>query len=488
MRLLPLLAFVACQRGVVRTPELEDDSEDPAPTVELVDVTWPRELRGAWVATVWNINFPSARGLSVEAQQAELDAIVAAADDAHLNALFFQVRPEGDALYASQHEPWSHVLTGTQGQDPGYDPLAYLVDAAHGRNIEVHAWLNPYRAKASSPAYGSGHMAVQHPDWVVSYGDLDWMDPGVTGVREQLVDVVTDLVDHYAIDGIHFDDYFYPYPDGAFPDSGTYAAYTSAGGTLSLADWRRSNVDQAMQSVSAAVTAADPAVRFGVSPFGIYRPGQPAGVVGFDQYEGLYADPKKWMDEGWVDYLAPQLYWPSTSSGQPYGALIEWWAANTSGGRYIFAGDYLSQLGSSSSWTLDEFRTQVALVRAQEAGGAKGHIFYNFAPILDDQQGVRGVLATELFSERALTPPLHTAVARVATPPTVTVGEGSLTVSHADAVAARSVALFAADGEGWTPQALHPPGQAIALASGRWAVASVSMDGVLSQAVVVELP
>lgn len=487
-RALPLLLLLACTKGVVRSPPVDESvsADSSAPEVETAVVEWPRELRGAWVATVWNINFPSARGLSAEAQKSELDAIVAAADAAHLNALFFQVRPEGDALYASAHEPWSHVLTGTQGQDPGYDPLEYLIEAAHARHIEVHAWLNPYRARASSPAYASGHMARQHPEWVVTYGDLDWMDPGVAGVRQQLVDVVTDLATEYAIDGIHFDDYFYPYPDGAFPDSGTFAAYSESGGGLSLADWRRSNVDQAMQEVSVAIHAADPAVRFGVSPFGIYRPGYPDGVTGFDQYEGLYADPKKWMDEGWVDYLAPQLYWTSTSSGQPYGPLIEWWAENTTGERSIFAGNYLSQLGSSSSWTLDEFRTQVSLARAQADEGARGHIFYNFAPILEDQQGIRSVLGEELFAERSLTPVLHNATERVASIPDVSV-ESGVQVTHTDSVAARAVTVYRAEGEGYTPHGLYVPDEGLALEPGRWAIATVSRDGVESLGVVVEI-
>ncbi|MCO4745859.1 MAG: family 10 glycosylhydrolase [Proteobacteria bacterium] len=484
MNWLSLLLLTACTGGAVRTPPTDgDDSEPVDAPVETAEVDWPRELRGSWVATVWNINFPSERGLSVAAQKAELDALVEAADGAHLNALFFQVRPEGDALYASDIEPWSHVLTGTQGQDPGYDPLSYLLDAAHARQIEVHAWLNPYRAKASSPAFASTHMGSAHPEWVFDYGASDWMDPGQPGVRAQLVSVVTDLTDRYPIDGIHFDDYFYPYPDGPFPDSATYAAYQGDGGTLSLADWRRKNVDTAMQEVSEAVAATDPAVRFGVSPFGIYRPGQPAGVVGFDQYEGLYADPKKWMDEGWVDYLAPQLYWVSTSSGQPYGPLIEWWSDNAVGDRTIFAGDYLSKLGSSSSWTIDEFRTQVGLVRAQE--NASGHIFYNVDPILTNQDGIRDVLGTELFPNRTLTPVMASATGRVASPPTVMVTEGVASVQHNDGVGARVVTVYRDVDGTWTPDTLHSPGQSISLASGRWALATVSRDGVESDAVVV---
>ncbi len=485
------LLLVACADGTVRTPGWDDDTAAPGDTgdtgtqVETVEVAWPRELRGVWVATVWNINFPSRRDLTVAAQQAELDRLVEATAEAGLNALFFQVRPEGDALYASPYEPWSHVLTGTQGQDPGYDPLAYLIDAAHARHVEVHVWLNPYRARASSTSYAATHLATQHPDWVVTYGAYDWMDPGIAGVRTRLVDVVTDLATRYAIDGVHFDDYFYPYPDGPFPDTATYAAYTSQGGTLALADWRRDNVNTAIREVAEALAATDPSVRFGVAPFGIYRPGQPEGVTGFDQYAGLYADPMKWMDEGWVDYLAPQLYWVSTSTGQPYGKLIEWWADQTSGGRMIFSGDYLSQLGSSSAWTVDEFRTQVALTRAQAPNGARGHIFYNIAPLLTDRQGIVSVFADELFPTPALTPPLHTAVGRVAAPPTVHRAGLVATAVHEDAVAPRALAVFRDDGGDFAPHALHRPDEPVTLAPGRWALATVARDGILSPAVVL---
>ena len=289
-------------------------SSSGGPGEELVEVGHTRELRGVWVASVGNINFPSEQGLSAEAQQAELTAMFDAVAAAGLNAVFFQVRPECDALYASPLEPWSRYLTGTQGQDPGYDPLEFAVTQAHARGLELHAWFNPYRAKASAASKAAdGHISKLLPQYAYTYGNFLWMDPGAVEVQDQLVAVIADVVTRYDIDGVHFDDYFYPYPDeDPFPDSGTYGAYVQGGGQLGLADWRRDNVNRVVERVGLEVAKLRPSVRWGISPFGIYRPGIPEGIQGLDQYDAIYADPVKWMQEGWLDYLAPQLYWPST--------------------------------------------------------------------------------------------------------------------------------------------------------------------------------
>ncbi len=290
-----------------RLPSL---SEAGLKTGEHVPVSHFREMRGAWIASVWNINFPSSPGSSPETQKAELRRQLDRLQECGFNAVFFQVRPEGDALFSSQLEPWSSSLTGRQGQDPGYDPLQALIEEAQERNLEVHAWLNPFRAQAASPNLAPPHLATTHPDLVHPYGPYLWMDPGAKEVQQRLVDVCQDLVERYDLDGIHFDDYFYPYPDGkSFPDDASWQEYRRGGGTMSRADWRRDNVNRTIQAVDEAVESKADHVRFGISPFGIPAPEKPEGIRGFDQYNGLYADPQKWIDEGWVDYLAPQLYW-----------------------------------------------------------------------------------------------------------------------------------------------------------------------------------
>lgn len=356
MRLLaPLLLITACAgESPIRQPPGPGGTSpsDSGPALEQVEVGHERELRGIWLTTVWNIDFPTSSSLSAQAQQDQLIEILDILHDTGFNAVFFQVRPEGDAVYASEVEPWSRFLTGTSGTDPGYDPLALLIEEGHTRNIEVHAWINPYRAKVSTSAtMGPGHISVTNPGAVITYGSNVWMDPGQTVVQDRLIEVIEDLVTRYDLDGVHFDDYFYPYPISGtpFPDSATYSAYQASGGTLDLGDWRRDNVNRMVKRVHETVRDLDPAVRFGVSPFGIYRPGQPEGITGLDAYAAIYADPVRWSEEGWVDYLAPQLYWPSTQTRQAFSPLIDWWSDLGQGRHHTFAGLYLSQLGETSA-------------------------------------------------------------------------------------------------------------------------------------------
>lgn len=470
----------------------EDADEDRELEPVLVDVGHDRELRGVWIATVSNINWPSRQGLDAAEGQAELDGLVETAAGVGLNALFFQVRPEGDALYRSELEPWSRFLTGTQGGDPGYDPLEYLIEVAHPRGLEVHAWLNPYRAKSSrSSTAVSPHPSVVYPEYAYSYGTFLWMDPGAAPVRERVVAVVSDLVDRYDIDGIHFDDYFYPYPDGTpFPDDDTYGAYRAGGGTLGLADWRRDNVHQLVQQVSEAIAARRPEVRFGISPFGIYRPGTPPGITGLDQYAEIYADPVRWVEAGWVEYLAPQLYWPTTQTAQAYGTLIEWWAGQTSAnGRTLFAGNYLSQLGSSSSWSLDEIRAQLDLTRAHRAGSALGNIYFHIGPFQEDRLGVATALRAEHYASPVLTPPLATVAGRVVEPPRVTVEGSRLLLAPRGAAPLRAFGLYRDDGAGGfaLDRLLVGDSTEVTVEAGRWAVSAVDRAGVESRGVLVEV-
>jgi uncharacterized lipoprotein YddW (UPF0748 family) len=457
---------------------------------DAVDVSHERELRGAWVATAWSINFPKTSGAA--SQQAELIALLDTLVDYGLNAIVFQVRPESDAFYASELEPWSRFLTGTLGQDPGYDPLAFLIEAAHARNIEVHAWLNPYRGlinrNVTTPT--ANHVATRFSEYAYPWGEsLLWMDPGAEVVRDHIVDVVTDIVRRYDVDGIHFDDYFYPWPSGGaeFPDGDLYDAYVADGGTMTLANWRRNNVDEMIRLVGEAVVAEKPHVRFGVSPFGIYRTGEPPGISGTSQYDVLFSDPKKWLQERWVDYIAPQLYWPHGGS-QDYATLLPWWTSISEDGHYIFAGNALYRLGETASWTVDEFRQQVQLGRDLRDQFSMGNIFYHVASIQNDSSGVASMLRDEFYGAPALTPPVVATRDTAVSVPEVEVAGDVVTVSHVGDTPLRAWVVYAQDGQGWTLDRIVPAGESsFSLPAGTWAISAASRGNVESRGVVVEI-
>lgn len=461
------------------------------PTQDLVPVAHARELRGVWVASVGNINFPSGQGLSAEAQQAELAAMFDAIAAAGLNAVFFQVRPESDALYASQIEPWSRYLTGTQGGDPGYDPLEFAVAAAHTRGLELHAWFNPYRAKASAGSKAAdNHISKTLAQYAYAYDKFVWMDPGAAPVQDQLVAVISDVVSRYDIDGVHFDDYFYPYPNGdEFPDDDTYDEYVQGGGQLDRGDWRRDNVNRMVERVGQTIAALRPSVRWGISPFGIYRPGTPPGIQGLDQYAAIYADPLKWMQEGWLDYLAPQLYWPSTQAPQAYGLLIEWWSSITTGGRYIFAGNYLSKIGSDAAWSLDEIATQIELSREFAGQGSLGNIHFHVGPILDNSEGVTDLFTSDVYAAPVLTPPIAALVGETVAPPLVELVGDTATLVHADPASLRAWVVYRDEGGQWVVDRIVPASAAeLTLTPGTWAISAAARSGVESAGVRVTLP
>jgi len=466
-----------------------DDSTTGDP-VELAEVGHAREFRAVWVASVNNINFPSARGLDVPTMQAELRAAVDTAVATNLNAIVFQVRPECDALYASELEPWSRYLTGTQGGDPGFDPLAYLVDEAHARGVEIHAWFNPYRAKANvNDSVVLPHLSLQYPEYAYDYGAFMWMDPAAPEVQDATVDAIVDVVERYDVDGVHFDDYFYPYPDGTpFPDDATWQAYQDGGGRLSLGDWRRDNVHTMVEAVHDAIVLARPDVRFGISPFGIYRPGMPEGITGLDQYEAIYSDPLVWLDEGWVDYLAPQLYWPSTQTAQAYAPLVAWWAEQAAGGRYIFVGNFLSKLGTDPAWDVDEFLNQIELTRAQADFGAQGNIFFHIAPLASDQDGVATAFVDEFYGTPVLTPTMADHVDDVVAPPQVIPEGEGVAITPGDDERLRAWVVYEDLGAGWELAEIVPAtSPSLALSTGRWAVSAVARTGAESLGVVVEV-
>lgn len=469
---LLLLALVACSSSDA-TPTPTPDAGPPSGTVtpEGIVVRHDRQLRGAWISTVLNGTWPSKTGLSEADAKAELTGILDKLAAARLNTIFFQVRTESDALYASALEPWSRWLTGTQGQDPGWDPLTFVIAEGHARGLEVHAWMNPYRAAVSrtSPVAAS-HVTKTMAGDAIRYGNLVWMDPGAADVRQHILDVVRDVVTRYDVDGLHFDDYFYPYPVAGttFDDDATFDA-TAKG--QSRGDWRRANVNALVQQVSALVAQVKPAVRFGISPFGIYKNGVPSGITGLDAYEAIYCDPVKWIGEGWVDYLAPQLYWTTRSTGQSFPKLADWWAGLAKDGREVFIGHDVSKAGTGQ-WTLDEYDAQLAAVASAKM---KGSIYFSAAALVADQADLREHLATRWYPTPVETPPLATA-SRVAAPAPVITG-GVVTVG----TNARSVAVYARSGAAATLLKLVPVFGAdpvtLALPPGSYAVSIVDRAG-----------
>ncbi|MEO5580204.1 MAG: family 10 glycosylhydrolase, partial [Gemmatimonadaceae bacterium] len=280
-----------------------------------------REFRAVWVATVSNIDWPSRSGLSSWEQQAELIAILNRTVALNMNAVILQVRPATDALYQSDIEPWSEYLSSQMGRppEPFYDPLEFAVTEAHKRGLELHAWFNPYRSRhpSAKSEVAATHLSNTRPGLVRTYGKHLWLDPGDPAVRRHSLRVVMDVVRRYDVDGIHVDDYFYPYKerDSAnaiidFPDDETWSRYTKAGGKLARHDWRRNNVDTFIRELYTETKRIKPWVKVGISPFGVWRPGFPDQIKGFDAYAELYADSRKWLNEGWLDYFTPQLYWP----------------------------------------------------------------------------------------------------------------------------------------------------------------------------------
>lgn len=389
----------------------------------------PREFRGAWVATVDNIDWPSKPGLPIEVQKAELRHLLRSLASLHFNAVVFQVRPNCDALYESAYEPSSWYVTGKQGKAIGWDPLEFTVKEGHALGLEVHAWFNPFRAKhpAQKGECCSTHVSYGHPEWVKTYGRYGWLDPGIDKVREHSLNVILDVVKRYDIDGVHLDDYFYPYPEGSrpFPDDGSYSEYTGQGGRLSRSDWRRSNVDELVQNIGSGIRKIKPWVKFGISPFGIYRPNVPAGIrAGVDQYDDLSADALKWWKLGWVDYLSPQLYWKTTAPYQPFEKLLDWWSANNEKKRHLWPGLYTGQVAKSGgNWPLSEVKSQIGLTR--KSPETKGQVHFSAKCLLADTKGIATELKNGLYKQVALVPNSPWMSSRPIVPPNVKRGTGS---------------------------------------------------------------
>lgn len=305
-----------------------------------------REFRAAWVATVANINWPSRRDLSTEQQKQEVIDILDVLKNNNFNAVVFQARPSADAFYESKLEPWSVFLNGKTGRAPYpyYDPLKFWIDEAHKRGIDLHVWLNPYRAHHTSGGkVTSESMVYKMSNEVVKFKNgMIWFDPSSEVVQNHVSNIIQDIIKRYDVDGVHIDDYFYPYKEyyrgKDFPDDKNWAMYQKSGGSLSRADWRRAGVNRFVERIYEEIKKEKPHVMFGISPFGIWKSGYPSDVKGISQYDELYADAKLWLNEGWCDYFSPQLYWKINSIGQNFNSLLRWWQEENIQNRHLWVG------------------------------------------------------------------------------------------------------------------------------------------------------
>jgi uncharacterized lipoprotein YddW (UPF0748 family) len=366
------------------------------------------EFRAAWVATVANINWPSKRGLSTAQQQKEAIQLLDFLKAHNFNAVIFQVRPQADALYQSSIEPWSYYLTGKQGKAPApfYDPLQFWIDAAHDRGLELHVWLNPYRAHSPSGGEVSkGSLVKKRSDLVVKLKDGHWwFNPTLKGTQEHANSVVMDIVKRYDIDGVHFDDYFYPYPsyngNADFPDSANWEAYVASGGNLSRGDWRRNGVNEFIQQIYTNIKAEKPHVKFGLSPFGTWRPGYPSIAEGLDQYNQLYADARLWLNNGWVDYFTPQLYWKINSQTLSFPILLGWWMNENKMDRHLWPG--ISVGADTTAANATEVLNQIMITRGMMPKSS-GDVHWSIGSLLKDA-GLAKAVINGPYKKQALVP------------------------------------------------------------------------------------
>ena len=366
------------------------------------------EFRGVWIATVNNIDWPSQGNYDSDAQKEEFIKLLDDHKRNGINAVIVQIRPAADAFYPSQYEPWSEWLTGTQGSPPApyYDPLEFMIAEAHKREMEFHAWINPYRAvfNVRRSSLSATHITRLHPDWFLTYGDKKYFDPGNKDAQQYVTNIVKDIVSRYAVDGIHLDDYFYPYRLGSreFPDMGSYIKY---GNGMSKADWRRSNTDSIILHLSQTIKTENKNCLFGISPFGVWRNVDKDSVNGSQtygaqtNYDDLYADILLWLRNGWIDYVAPQLYWEFSHRKAPYGVLLDWWSKHTYGKDcYIGLGVY--KANSNTAW-----RDRTQLPRQIEAlrrtPNIQGMIFYSSKSLQNNFNGWTDSLRLNYFAEPA---------------------------------------------------------------------------------------
>lgn len=394
-------------------PDKVENSKNPT-SVSKKYMIPKRELRGVWIATVANIDWPSRPGMSVEQQQNELLEILNNHQRAGMNAVFLQIRPAADAFYAKSNEPWSRFLTGSAGQAPKpfYDPLEFAIEEAHKRGMELHPWFNPYRATfdLNQNHVPADHITRTKPEWFFTYGGKKWFNPGIPEVRDYIIDVILNVVENYDIDGVHFDDYFYPYPDGKkpIPDAATFKKYGKD--FKNIEDWRRNNVNLLVEELSIQIRNKKKHVRFGISPFGIWdnKSNHPLGseTSGFSGYRELYADAIKWTQEGWVDYVMPQLYFPFNYRAAAFEKLVDWWAKH-SYGRHFYVGHASYRANENRDGWRDrsQIPSQIRFLRDQPS--AHGSVFYSSKSIANNLVGLRDSMQYDLYKYKSLPPTMH---------------------------------------------------------------------------------
>lgn len=368
------------------------------------------EFRAVWVATVENIDWPSSKYLGADSQKAEFIKLLDMHKANGMNAMVVQVRPAADAFYPSQYEPWSEWLTGKQGQPPVpyYDPLEFMITETHKRGMEFHAWMNPYRAVFNiyKTVVAPTHITKIHPEWFLTYGDKKYFDPGNKEVQQFVTNVVTDVVTRYNVDAIHFDDYFYPYRIAGkeFPDDAKFQQY---GNGMNKDDWRRSNTDSIIAMLSVAIKKANAKCQFGISPFGVWRnidkdPDGSNTKAGQTNYDDLYADIVLWLKKGWIDYVAPQLYWEFEQKNAPFQPLLDWWSTHTYGKNcYIGLGIY--RAGSNVYWK-DKTQLPRQIEALRNTPNIQGMIFFSSKSFERNPNGWSDSLRLHYFAEPAAVP------------------------------------------------------------------------------------
>ncbi len=377
-----------------------------------------RELRAAWLSTFLNLDWPSTSVRTVQEVKDSVIRLLNMHQQTGINAVYFQVRNECDAVYANALEPWSASVTGTQGVAPsaGFDPLQFMIDECRKRGIEIHAWFNPYRAVNNYNMignYAASHIAKKHPEWLLSQGSLRILNPGIPAVRDYVISIVMDVLRRYDVDGIHYDDYFYPYPGAGgttvrFNDDASFAAY--ARGFNNQSDWRRDNINLLIQRSYDSIKAVKPWVKFGVSPFGIWRnkssDATGSATSGLQSYSDIYADTKKWLQQGWVDYVTPQIYWSIGFTAADYSVLIPWWNS-IANGRHIYGGQAVyklnAELDNDARWNNpSQINNQVRLNR--QYSNVLGSTFFRTRYFIINPLKFRDSLQEHLYNTPALLP------------------------------------------------------------------------------------
>ena len=360
------------------------------------------EMRGIWVSTVSNLDWPEVGNYDVKVQKELLKEKFDFIEEQNMNTIFFQVRPMGDALYESSYAPWSKYLTGTLGENPGYDPLEFAIDEAHKRGLELQAWFNPFRIDSNSENFNIDNYIDElpeesplknNPDWIVKYNNYHYLDAGIPEVREYVIDTIIEVVKNYNIDGVVLDDYFYPYPSGGveFPDEDTYEKYGE--GFSSKDEWRRNNIDCFISELYSKIKNTNAEVKFGVSPFGIWRNGESVGgsnTSGLSSYDDVYVDSRKWIQEGWIDYIIPQIYWQFDYNSAPFATLVDWWAKqveNTNVELYIGHAAYkINDSSYGEAWLNgNEVINQIRYSRANS--NVKGNCFFRLKTLEENRLG-----------------------------------------------------------------------------------------------------